>query len=501
MPGQAGENEAGRLEAAALVSRAWPRQSAVSKTESDMTDLLALSVRQCADLFAQKKASPVDLLDAVLKRLDAVEPDINDFAIVDRVGAKKAAEESAARHAKGEAIGLADGLAATIKDNVLVKGLPNRRGTRTSPDAPAPEDSPATARLKEAGCIILGKTTLPEIGWKGLGDSPLTGVTRNPWKTGHTTGGSSAGAAAAAALGLGHFHLGTDGLGSIRIPAAFTGVFGLKPSFGRVPAYPLSTMAVLSHLGPLTRRVEDAAFMLSLIGRPDDRDNTAWNTPCPDYTQDLEKGVRGLRVAWSPRMGYVDCVDPDVAAATERAAKVFEELGARVDQVDPPVADPRAIADVLWHTGAAVAMKHVGASDEGLLDPGLLAEVKSGRALTAVNYLDAFLARGVLARKMAAFHETYDLLLTPQMPTGAIPVGADVPAGSPYRHWIEWSPFTYPFNVTQQPAASVPCGFTRDGLPIGLQIVGPMRGDAAVLQAARAFEQARPFATIDAPRA
>lgn len=466
-----------------------------------MTDLLSLSARQCADLFASKQASPVDLLDAVLKRLEAVEPQINAFAVVDQAGARKAAEASAARHAKGEAIGGADGLIGTIKDNVLVTGLPSRRGSRTSAAAPSVEDSPATARLKEAGCVILGKTTLPEIGWKGLGDSPLYGVTRNPWKTGHTTGGSSAGAAAAAALGLGQFHLGTDGLGSIRIPAAFTGVFGLKPSFGRVPAYPLSTMAVLAHLGPLTRRVEDAAFMLSLIGRPDSRDNTAWNTPCPDYTAGLDKGVRGLRVAWSPRMGYVDCVDPDVADATEKAAKVFAELGATVEEVDPPVSDPRAIADVLWHTGAAVAMKHVGASDEAQLDPGLLREVKSGRALTAVDYLDAFLARGALAHKMAVFHETYDLLLTPQMPTGAVPVGADVPRGSPFRHWIEWSPFTYPFNVTQQPAASAPCGFTRDGLPIGLQIVGAMRNDALVLRAARAFEQARPFATIDAPRA
>ncbi|MCB1544010.1 MAG: amidase [Methylobacteriaceae bacterium] len=466
-----------------------------------MTDLLSLSARQCADLFARKAASPVDLLEAVLKRLEAVEPQINAFALVDRAGARQAAEESAARHARGAAIGPADGLIGTIKDNVLVKGLPNRRGTRTSVDTPAVEDSPATARLKEAGCVILGKTTLPEIGWKGLGDSPLYGVTRNPWKTGHTTGGSSAGAAAAAALGLGHFHLGTDGLGSIRIPAAFTGVFGLKPSFGRVPAYPLSTMAVLAHLGPLTRRVEDGAFMLSLIGRPDSRDNTAWNTPCPDYTDGLDKGVRGLRIAWSPRMGYVDCVDPDVAAATEKAAKVFAELGATVEEVDPPIADPRGISDILWHTGAAVAMKHVGVSDEPLLDPGLLAEVKSGRTLTAVQYLDAFLARGKLAHEMAVFHETYDLLLTPQMPTGAIPTGADVPPGSAFKHWVEWSPFTYPFNVTQQPAASVPCGLTRDGLPIGLQIVGAMREDALVLQAARAFEQARPFAMIDAPRA
>ncbi|MFO1114772.1 MAG: amidase [Beijerinckiaceae bacterium] len=466
-----------------------------------MTDLLDLSARACFDMFARKKASPVDLLEAVLARIDKVEPLVNAFALVDRPGARKAAEASAARHAKGEPVGPADGLIATIKDNVLVRDLPNRRGTKTSSDAPATEDAPATARMREAGAIIVGKTTLPEIGWKGLGDSPVYGITRNPWKTGHTTGGSSAGAAAAAALALGHFHLGTDGLGSIRIPAAFTGVFGLKPSFGRVPAYPLSTMSVLAHLGPLTRRVEDAAIMLSLIGRPDARDNTAWNTICPDYTQELNIGVRRRRIAYSPRLGYVDCVDPDVAAAVEKAARVFEELGATVEEVDPPISDPRAITDVLWHTGAAVAMKNVGSAERALLDPGLLPEVDSGRALSAVAYLEAFLARQTLAHRMAIFHETYDLLITPQMPTGAIPVGADVPPGSNFKHWVEWSPFSYPFNVTQQPAASVPCGFTHDGLPIGLQIVGPMRGDLDVLQAAFAFEQARPFATIDAPRA
>ncbi|MFV0281277.1 MAG: amidase [Rhodoblastus sp.] len=465
-----------------------------------MTDLLALSARQCAELFSRKAASPVDLLEAALKRLDASEPQVNAFAAVDREGARKAARASAARYAKGEPIGPADGIIGTIKDNVLVQGLPSRRGSRTSADTPSSEDSPATARLREAGCVIIGKTTLPEIGWKGLGDSPLYGVTRNPWNLGRTTGGSSAGAAAAAALGLGHFHLGTDGLGSIRIPAAFTGVFGIKPSFGRVPAYPASTMGVLAHLGPLARRVEDAAFMLSLIGRPDSRDIGAWNTPCPDYTQGLEAGVRGLRIAWSPRLGGVDCVEPDVAAATAKAARVFEELGARVEEADPPLSPTRAIADVLWHTGAAVAMKHVDAAQESLLDPGLLGEVKLGRAMSSSAYLEAFLARAAIAHAMARFHETYDLLLTPQMPTTAIPVGADVPAGGKFRHWIEWSPFTYPFNVTQQPAASVPCGFARDGLPIGLQIVGRMREDALVLQAARAYEQAHPFAMTDAPK-
>lgn len=465
-----------------------------------MTDLLALSARACAGLYAARKASPVDYAQALLARLDAVEPRVNAFAHVDREGLMAAARASEARHASGAALGPADGLVATIKDNILAKGMPTRRGTRTSSDAPATEDSPATARLKEAGAIVLGKTTLPEIGWKGLGDSPLHGATRNPWRLGHTTGGSSAGAAAAAALGLGHFHLGTDGLGSIRIPAAFCGVFGLKPSFGRVPAYPFSTMTVLAHLGPLTRCVEDSAFMLSLVGRPDARDIMAWNTPCPDYTRELDLGLRNRRIAYAPRFSYVDHVDPDVAAAVEKAAKTFADLGAIVEEAAPDFDDPRELAQTLWHVGAATAMKHMTPDLESLVDPGLVREIHLGRATSSVAYLEAFLARAALATKMAAFHERYDLLITPQMPTGAVPLGADVPPGGRYKHWIEWSPFTYPFNVTQQPAATAPCGFTRDGLPIGVQIVGRMREDMLVLAAARAFEKAQPFATIDMPR-
>lgn len=450
--------------------------------------------------FAAKTLSPVELLDATLARLDACEPKINAFACVDHDGARAAARDSEARWHKGAPVGPADGLIATIKDNIFAKGLPTRRGSRTSGDRPADFDAPATARLREAGAVILGKTNMPEIGWKGLGDSPLHGATANPWDPGRTSGGSSAGAAAAAALGIGQFHLGTDGLGSIRIPAAFCGVFGLKPSFGRVPAFPLSTMAVLAHLGPLTRHVRDAALMLSLIARPDSRDNSAWNTPCPDYTDEIERGVRGRRIAFAPTFWGAP-VDPDVAAVVAEAVKVFDELGATVEVADPGIADPRAITDTLWWTGAAVALQAIPPEQQALLDPGLLVEMKKGRALSSTDYLDAFLARAALAHQMALFHERYDLLLTPQMPTGAVPLGADVPPGGPYTHWQEWSPFTYPFNVTQQPAASVPCGFTKDGLPIGLQIVGAMRADALVLRAARAFEIARPFARIDAPLA
>jgi len=286
-----------------------------------MTQIQSFTAADLLRLYRKRELSPVEVTRDQLARIDKFEPAINGFIIVDREGALKAAQASEARWQKGEPIGLADGLGATVKDNIWLKDFPSRRGSLTSSDAPMKEDAPAVARLRENGAVILGKTTLPEFGWIGACHSPLTGITRNPWRLDRTTGGSSGGAAAAALLNLGHLHIGTDGAGSIRIPAAFTGVFGIKPSFGRVAAYPASPFSILAHVGPLTRTVSDAALMLSVIGKADERDMTAWNTPVPDYRVGLDDGVRGLRVAWSPRLGYVKKVHPDVEAATQKAAQ------------------------------------------------------------------------------------------------------------------------------------------------------------------------------------
>jgi aspartyl-tRNA(Asn)/glutamyl-tRNA(Gln) amidotransferase subunit A len=420
---------------------------------------------------------------------------------VDREGALKAAQASEARWRKGEPAGLADGLGATVKDNVWLKDFPSRRGSLTSSTAPMKEDAPAVARLRESGAIILGKTTLPEFGWIGACHSPLTGITRNPWKRHRTTGGSSGGAAAAALLNLGHLHIGTDGAGSIRIPAAFTGVFGIKPSFGRVPAYPASPFSILAHLGPLTRTVADAALMLSVIGQPDLRDMTAWNTPAPDFRIGLDDGIRGLRVAWSPRLGYVQKLHPEVEAATREAAQAFAELGAIVEEVDPGFAEPYDTIMTIWGGVSAVVVAGIPEQDRAKLDPGFITIAEGGKRVSLADYLAAYTARQELAIVMERFHEKYDLLLTPQMPIPALEGGRVTPADGSYGdNWVNWSPYTYPFNLTQQPAASVPCGFSSDGLPIGLQIVGPARADHLVLRAARAFESARPFRFIDAPR-
>jgi aspartyl-tRNA(Asn)/glutamyl-tRNA(Gln) amidotransferase subunit A len=465
------------------------------------TEISQLSGSELLRLYRRRELSPVDVVQDALARIERFEPQINAFVMVDKEGALAAARASQARWAKGEPQGLLDGLPATVKDNIDVKGLPSRKGSLTTSTAPATADAPASARLREQGAIVLGKTTLPEYGWIGVCHSPLTGVTRNPWNRGRTPGGSSGGAAAAALLNLGVLHLGTDGAGSIRIPAAFTGVFGIKPSYGRVPAFPASPFTVLAHQGPLTRTVADAALMLSVIGAPDARDTTAWNTPAPDFRIGLDEGVRGLRVAWSPRLGYVKQLDPDVEAATAKAAQVFADLGAMVEQVDPGFAEPLDTIMTLWYGVSQAIVGAMPAAEREKMDPGFRRIAEEGRNVTLAAYLAAHAARTQLAEHMRQFHERYDLLLTPQMPLTALEVSRVTPADGRFgAGWIDWSPFTYPFNLTQQPAASVPCGFAADGLPVALQIVGPPRNDALVLRAARAFESAQPFKVLTAPR-
>jgi aspartyl-tRNA(Asn)/glutamyl-tRNA(Gln) amidotransferase subunit A len=466
-----------------------------------MADIAALTAADLLRLYRRRELSPVEATRDVLARIERFNPVINAFALVDRDGALEAAHASEARWAKGEPGGLVDGVPATVKDNIWAKGWPCRKGSATTNKAPMPEDAPSVARLRESGAVILGKTTLPEFGWIGVCHSPLTGITRNPWNLDRTPGGSSGGAAAAALLNLGWLHLGTDGAGSIRIPAAFTGVFGIKPHFGRVPAWPASPFTVLAHQGPLTRTVSDAALMLSIIAAPDERDMTAMNTPAPDYRIGLNEGVRGLRIAWSPRLGYIQRLHPEAETVAAAAARVFEELGAHVEEVDPDLPDSAETIRTIWGTVSAAVVDSIPANDRAKMDPGFLRIAARGRGYSLADYFAAFNRRLDFANAMARFHEKYDLLLTPQMAVPAIEVGLEAPGdGSFGDEWVEWSPFTYPFNLTQQPAASVPCGFTSDGLPVALQIVGPARCDDLVLRAARAFESARPFATLSAPR-
>jgi aspartyl-tRNA(Asn)/glutamyl-tRNA(Gln) amidotransferase subunit A len=471
-------------------------------TASTPSDPALLPATELVALYRKKALSPVEATQAALARIERHNGPVNAWCHLDADGALAAARASEARWQAGAPRGLVDGVPAGIKDNVLVAGMPARFGSRLATADPRSVDAPAVARLRDAGAVLLGKTAMPEYGWKATSDSPLTGLTRNPWDTLMTAGGSSAGAVAASALGMGALHLGTDGGGSIRIPAAFTGCFGLKPTRARVAAFPASPLGTMAHAGPLTRTVADAALMLTVIAAPDARDPYAWISPPPDFRDGLDNGVRGLRIAYSPRLGYVQRVHPEVEGAVAAAAKTFESLGAGVEEADPDMGgDPIAVWNTFWWPAMHYQLQAYGDRWRELSDPGLVAAASRSHAVPVAEYLRAQLQRVELHNAFARFHERYDLLLTPSLPLPAFEVGELVPRSGEWgSQWTDWSPFSYPFNLTTQPAASVPCGLTEAGLPVGLQIVGPIGADALVLRAARAFEAARPFPTLDAPR-
>jgi len=465
-----------------------------------MTSISDLSAAELTQSYRRGKLSPLEVARDVLGRIDS-QRTLNAFVVVDSEAALRAAAESEKRWRAGAPLGRVDGLPATVKDNINVQGLPSRRGSRTSDPTAVQADSPAVARLREQGAVILGKTSMPEHGWIGVCHSPLTGVTRNPWNPDYTPGGSTGGGAVAALLGLGVLHLGTDGAGSLRIPAAFTGVFGLKPSYGLVPAYPPSALNVLAHQGPISRRVADAALMLTVIAQPDERDMTAWNVPPPDFSAGLEQGVRGLRIALSARLGHVDKLDPEIEAATRKAARVLEEQGAIIEEADPPLGRTDDMIRAMWWPVMDTLVQAVAPERRAEIDPGLRAIAERGRRFTAGDYIAAYNKRVTLHSAMLDFHRRYDLLLTPMMPLTAFKVGLEAPDNADYGNdWVNWSPYTYPFNLTQQPAASAPCGLANNGLPMAVQIVGPPRQDHRVLQAAWVLEQVLPMPPLPALR-
>ncbi len=454
-----------------------------------------LSAGELIEGYHARQFSPVEVARATLERIDRLNPTLNAYTVTTPERALDQAGAAERAYADGTAGPLA-GAPVSIKDLTPTRGIRTARGSLVDPDWAPEFDAPIVERLYAAGAVILGKTNTPELGWKGDSGNRVFGPSFNPWHLERTPGGSSGGAAAAVAAGLGPLAQGSDGAGSIRIPAAFCGIFGHKPSFGLVPQYPPSAVGDLSHLGPMTRSVRDAALMLNAIAGADSRDRLSWSSGL-DYTQDLDAGIRGLRIAWSPTLGYAE-VDPDVLESTERAAMNFRGLGADVVPADPGLPDPAPLLDVMW--SAALAGYFAGRLDDvrDLLDQGLLAVVEGASAITGTELAHVLQQRNSYYAGMGQFMEDYDLLLTPTMPSTAFTAGLDEPDG-----WqrsmlapLDWTPFTFPFNLTGQPAATTPCGFDRSGLPIGLQIVGRWRDDRTVLRAAAAFEAALPWAGV-----
>ncbi|MBR0659879.1 amidase family protein [Neoroseomonas oryzicola] len=460
-----------------------------------MSDLATLPATEQARLIRTRQASPVEVTRAVIERIEAWQPKINAMVVLDAERAMDAARAAEAAAMGDVELGPLHGVPVSVKDITAVKGLPTRRGTRLSSPEPVGHDSPMVARLKAAGAIITGKTTATEYGWTAVSTSPLTGHTHNPWKHGRTAGGSSSGAAALAGAGCGALHIGTDGAGSIRLPAHFCGAVGHKPTFGLVPYAPVTNNGSLSHAGPITRNVPDAALMLEVMAgfHPSD------HTTLPGGFRVADIGLpdlRGLRIAYSPDLGHAR-VDPEVAEAVRAAIPVFERLGARVEEVTPPWGPkgPGLERDI-WGI-AMLPFLETDPARRAEQDPGLAACLDDYAGMTLQQAIQAQARRIAYAAEIGEwFASGWDLLVTPAASVAAFEVGRQRPAHWPDHvwDWLVWAEFSYPFDLSHGAAASIPCGRTGEGLPIGLQIAGPRCADALVLRAAGAFLEERPFA-------
>ncbi len=458
------------------------------------TDLCFMSAGELHAAYGTGELSPVEATRAILAQIERWNESVNAFTFLDEESALSSATASESRWVKGEPLGPLDGVPATIKDNCITKGWPSLVGSLTSnPEQTWEFDAPCVARLREAGAVLIGKTTTPEFGWKGATDSPRNGITRNPWDLSRAAGGSSGGAAAALAAGMCTIAIGNDGGGSIRTPASFCGVVGLKPTFGRVPIgarEPFSSSNVAVH-GPMTRSVADAAMMMNAMSSIGSHDGLNASLP-DDFLHDVDSGVRGLRIVYSPTLGYAREVDPAIAEIVQAAVVLMSSLDAIVDEQNPDIDWPIDVYNTIAWVSQAHGLGPVVANHADVMDPDLVEIVREGESIDKNQYFDALTSRVQIADSLGRYLSDFDLLVTPSIPLEPCRAGDHMPAGivDP-REMNDWLPYSSIFNLTGQPAVTVPCGLTPNGLPVGLQIVGRLRADGLVLRAARAFEAAR----------
>lgn len=462
-----------------------------------MSDLSFKSLAELSRGLSRKVFSATELLDDVIARHERLEPRLNTFSHFDVDGARASAAATDRRIQRGEKLGELDGIPTSIKDLIAVKDMPQRFGSKAASSAPVGADAPSVERLRNAGAVILGKSTTSEFGCKAVGDSPLTGITRNPWNPDKTPGGSSCGAAAMVAAGLVPYAIGTDGGGSIRIPAALCGLFGIKAQFGRVPVFPTSATPTLAHVGPLARNVEDAVAVLNVIAGYDRRDPATVNGPLPDFVG-AGRSYRRMRIAWSPTLGY-GRVDPEVRDLTAKAVSAIAGLGLDIELVDDVMDDPIDLWTAEFYAGVGTKLRQVVLDAPETLDPAVLDVLKIALAQEMDTYYHKVFERYAFREKMRQFFERYDLLLTPTLPVAGFDVGLDVPPGFEDKSIVSWATFTYPFNLTGQPAASIPVGRTKDGLPVGLQLVASSHDEASILSLAAAYQRAHPHLTEARP--
>lgn len=455
------------------------------------SDICQATVDTLTSAYGSKELSPVDAAQAMLARAELVQKQLNAFRLIDHEDALAAARLSESRWLDNKPLSPIDGVPITIKDIVITNGFDVRYGSSATPDISAFNDSPSVMRLRQAGAILLGLTNTPEFGWKAVTDSPSFGITRNPWDTSKTPGGSSGGAVAAAATGAGVLHLGTDGGGSIRIPASFTGLVGHKPSFGLVPAAPSSAFGTVAHIGPIARTVEDTAHMLNAMSGKDIRD---WNQyPGHRPAISLEPiDWKGLRIGYW-RKPCIGDNDPEVDAKVSQTVEALQAQGCVVEELSLPMQeDLLEIFNRHWQVGAANKLATISESLHSQIDPGFLEIAELGRRYSGVDRMQAEVARSEYGAEMDQLLENYDFLVSPTVSITAFEAGRNVPAQSDYQNWWEWSSYSYPINLSQQPVCTVPCGISKQGLPIGMQIVGGRTEDQKVLCAALSYQKLFP---------
>lgn len=455
-------------------------------------ELASATALELSHLIGTKSVSPVEVVTAALARLERCEPSLNAFVTVTPELALEAARQAEATLMSGGDLPPLLGLPVSVKDLIAVGGVKATFGSRTLADAVAAADAPSVERLRAGGACILGKTTTSEFGCKAVGDSPLTGITHNPWDLTRTPGGSSCGAAASVAAGVTPFALGTDGGGSIRIPAALTGLFGIKAQFGRVPVFPTSATPTLAHVAPIARSVRDAAWLLQAVAGFDARDPATVAEPVPDFLAACGARVEGMRIAWSETLGYARPT-AEVRAMTGAAVRVFEGLGCHVEAVPHVMDDPIDMWMSEFYAGVGTRLRRALVETRELLDPAVAEILERALEQSLDRYYTLVFGRYQFRERMRALFQRYELLVSPTLPVAAFDVGRNVPPELPDQGLVSWVSYTYPFNLTGQPAASIPCGLTAGGLPVGLQLVARVNREVDIFRAAAAFEAARPF--------
>ena len=464
-------------------------------------ELLYKSAIELRELIVTKAVSPVEVLEHSLARRDEVDPLLNCFVTRMDDAARADAQAAETSILNGEEPGLLHGLPISVKDLIAVGGVPLTFGSLPMKDNIAAVDAPSVRQARRQGAVVIGKSTTSEFGCKPVGDSRVSGITRNPWNLEKTPGGSSCGAVASVASGMTPFALGTDGGGSVRIPCSLTGLFGVKAHFGRVPIFPVSATPTLAHVGPIARTVRDAALLLTSISEYDRLDPFAVAGEVPDFVAACDLPVQGMKIAWSPTLGYAEPL-PEIVEICESAVRVFEELGCIVEQVDQVVEhNPSDIWMAEFYAGVGTRLKDVLANSRDQLDPAVADVLDGALDQTLEEYYTQVFRRYEFREHIRQFLERYDLLMTPTLPVAAFDVGLNIPPELPGANMISWVAYTYPFNLTGNPGASLPVGFTGTGLPVGLQVVSKAIREVDIFRAAAAFETARPWANDTPPLA